>query len=361
MADEDEPDRPTKPGRWVKREGRWVRVEEEGRARAFDQGTRLYELPSGDVVREPMSEEELGPVPGEGGEAAEAEAGGGRFGGLFGRGGGEAGPEGEGEAGAEGEGPDGPRRRRGVLVAAVVAILILLVVGLVAAAVLDVADPLGLRGVLGTGDGGDGMNGDGPPPPPPEPDLFRYPVDWTTTNESDSFSGNAELNGPAGQDIPVANANITVVRVVLTWDDSGDDTGVSGTVVANDPDTFRLTVTPPDGEAESVEGANGDDGQGRLELNFTLASVPTVSSVTAETLDNATLALLQQAPVSTAGVGDWNVTVEFVGGGGTCQTNQDGDPIGPDCDNDFSVEFSWTWYEHAFGTPVKVEDGGGGS
>lgn len=354
--DEDAPDTPVEKGRWVKKEGRWVRADEEGRTRAFDEGTRYYELPSGEVVREPMGEEELGPRPGEDPDDEAGEEGG-RLGGIFGGRRGEEAEEGEppeGEEPGEGEDEEDEGPGRGILIAAVVIILILLIAGLVAAAFLDIADPLGLRDALGLGDGGDGDDGDGPPPPPPEPDRFRYPVTWGTSDGSQDLSGTATIDSSSSQDVPIADANVTMVSVILTWDDSGDGTG-SPPLVLNDPDTLRLTVTPPGGDPTSEEGTNAEGGQGQVSINISLATVPSIPSVVAESRANATRGLLQQAPPVTTALGDWNVTVEFVDGGSTCQ-QQGGQNVDIDCSQEFSVSFSWSWYEASLGQGVLIEE-----
>lgn len=338
-ADEpSEPPEPTKPGRWVKREGRWVRVSEDD-ARLYDEGTRHYELPSGEVVREPMTEEELGPAPGE----AEDE---GRFGGLFGRKG-----EGEPPEGEEGRAEDEPRRGRGILVAVVVIILILLIVGLVAAAVLDIADPLGLGDALGTDDGGDGTNGDGPPPPPPEPDEFRFPVTWATDNLTEERTGDRLSEGDtANVSIPITQSNVTSVRIVLTWDDSE-----GGATVGNDPDTFSVTVLGPTGINETQEATNDPDtNQGEIVFEFTFATAPTSpTEIVAESRANATRDLLEQQPPSLLGIGVWNITIEV--DAEVC-SRQDSTNVGTDCGNAWDLDFTWSWYEATLGEGVLIED-----
>lgn len=348
MAEDDE------PKKWEKKDGRWRRVSEDAEAREADEATRYFELPDGEVVREDLADEELAPDHAEAEPEPDEEPG--RFAGLLG--GGEE-PPGEPEPGEAEEPADEEERSRApAMVAGVVIIVLLLLMALLGAAIANIADPLGLRDQLGFGGDDDGppgaTNGDGNGGGGNQtPQMFVYPVTWSTSDDSATRSGSVS-DGDASNatSVTVADRNLTNVTVTLTWDDSEDDSGAGGQSL-NDPDTLRLTVESPDGDSDSAEAANGGDGQGQITLNFSLASIPSSpTEITSDSRANATSSLLSQQPPTMTGTGEWSITVEWVNGGNTCDPNLGS---GTDCSQDWDLSFEWSWYDATLGTGTPVE------
>lgn len=346
MAEDEE-----EPGKWKREEDGWTRSSEEPDPDASE-GSRYYELPDGSVVREHMSEEEVEETapPKEAAEPAEAEEEGGRFGGLFG---GEAeAPDEPGEPAEAAEAEDEDSGSRVPIIAAVVIILVLLLIGVVAAAVMNVADPLGLRDSLQLGDsgsdggdGGVGANGDdGGGSGNQTPEKFLWPVDWTTDTFEQTRSGNLSDGEETTEQIVVNQINVTRVTVILTWTD--DDQDPTGTTTSND--TFTLSILGPQGQTNEE-----DSDDGRIALSFNITTPPASTTVTAETKENATKKTRSQ--INLIGGGTWNVTISL--NAESCQMVGD-EQVG-DCSNDWDLAFEYEWYEAVIGDPQPIDDSDG--
>lgn len=364
------------PDDWEKKEGRWTRTS-SGTEAADSESTRYFELPSGEVVRGPPpegvpAEEVPPPEQTEAAEEAEKESPASRLGGLFGGGGEETE-----EADEPPEAPTPEHARaadepeetsRGLPVAAIVVVLLLLaVIGLVGAAFLDIADPLGIGPFLEVGDtdggttggttnGGGGDGGTGPPggnqtSTAPE---FIYPVNWTTTSNTVSESSESELSqgNSTTVEVPIDRFNVTGARLHVTWDDSGDQTGALPTSSSND--TMKATLQAPDGTSDTVEVQGPGGGTGHLNVTLALSALPsTPTQVKGNTTAEADAEVTARRPPVTATAGTWTVTLELVQAN-PCQQVQD--QQGPDCTSSWNFDLEYIWYGHSLGTPSPNPD-----
>lgn len=327
---------------WEGREGRWTRSSESSEGGG---GERYYELPDGEVVQgEPEGDVEAEPV-------EEDEEGG--LAGLFGGDDDDDEPDEEIEDDEEDDGSIVP------IVAGVVVLLLVLLVLLVGAAYLGIADPLGIGDSLG-GDGGDDGTGGGGDDDGDgdtnETQLFEWPVNWTISSNTLSNSSEEEMNQgeTLWANVTIARANITTATLRFQWDDSGDSTGDLDTGSNND--TFRVTITAPDGTEDTVEEQGAGGGKGFINITLDLASVPNATTVQAENESAAKQQVLTQYPTMNATTGTWAIKIELVEANPCVTAGGTADPDdGPDCSNSWQYDLEYSWYDHLLGEPTEVE------
>lgn len=331
---------------WEGDEGRWTRGSESSEGG----GERYYELPDGTVVEgEPPEDVDAEPV-----EPPEEEEGG--LSGLFG------GDDGDDEPDEEPDEPEDEDDDGSIvpIVVGVVVVLLVLLVLLVAAAFLNIADPLGIGDTLGGDggtDGGTGGNGNGGGGGGNDTQLFRYPVNWSESSFdiTGHASGRAEGGQPANtSSFSVSRTNLLEVTFTVRYNDS-DTVGVDvgGMTNQNDGDTLQLNVTSPANETLTADA--GDDPAANSDIavsvTFDIATIPTSpTEIEAMSRSNATQQLMAEQPPSTDGTGTYGIEVWFASGGNSCVENSAGD-----CDEDWTLDVSYSWYESTLGQGVEVE------
>lgn len=119
--------------------------------------------------------------------------------------------------------------------------------------------------------------------------------------------------------VDIAQQNLTAVEFLVTWQDDAN----------TDPDTFRVTVTGPDGQNATGEGSDG------------AAGIPVRVSPIA-TIPNAA-----NAPATTAGSGTWTISVELVNVGQVGGLPLPGQIPVSDQGNAWDLSTALTYFERA--------------
>lgn len=345
---------------WDEDDGKWTKRSKDADAQDQD-STRYFELPSGEVVEgEPPDDVPAEPVEPPEEDEDDEDEGLGLFGGEDDEP--EEEPPEDEEEPPEDEEED---RKAPLIVGALVVILLIGLIALVALAVLNVTDPLGLGDALGTGSSGDGTpgatdgngnGGSGDGGGNETPTMFSYPVNWNTFNNSVSESSEEEVNEgeTVWANVTIARANITDATLQFEWDDSGDATGDLGTGSNND--TFKVTLTAPDGTEDSVEQEGAGGGQGNIEITLDLASVPDGTTVEAQNESAAQQQVQTEFPTDNTTAGTWEVKIELVSADPCVTTGGTADPDdGPDCSNSWDYTLDYSWYEAELGEGTEVE------
>ena len=122
----------------------------------------------------------------------------------------------------------------------------------------------------------------------------------------DDMTGTAPLSGSGteGQEevktVVVDDMNVFEVQVVVTWVDEADTARHT-----NQPDSFEVVVTAPDGREARGQGSNQHGDTGIIEIDLT-------RNVTKEALDNKEL---KKKTKETTWTGEWNVTITLTQAG----------------------------------------------
>jgi len=122
----------------------------------------------------------------------------------------------------------------------------------------------------------------------------------------DDMAGTAPLSGSAseGQEdvkpIVIDDMNVYEVQVVVTWVDEADTARHT-----NQPDSFEVVVTAPDGREARGSGTNQHGDVGMIEIDLT-------RNITKEALDNKEL---KKKTKETTWTGDWNLTITLTQAG----------------------------------------------
>lgn len=126
-----------------------------------------------------------------------------------------------------------------------------------------------------------------------ETQLTRYEVSWPTTSQDGPTTEDYTAeNETTTVELDLPSRNLSQIRVTLTWTDDNTTAGQS-----TQPDELELVLESPNGEtSDPVRAANPQGGEGQLEANLTLASLPNASTVDAEDRSQARRQALQQAP-----------------------------------------------------------------
>jgi len=144
-------------------------------------------------------------------------------------------------------------------------------------------------------------------------------------------SGQSQEGAPSPQKVPIGDDNVFTVVAVLTWTDEANTARHT-----NQPDTFELQVTAPDGRTSKGSASNEIGKEGVVEVALG-------RNITQEVQSNKAL---KQKTVDPTWTGDWNITV-------TCTTAGDQTPnYGPgflpfrttaDTGNAWKLSVNWTF------------------
>lgn len=158
----------------------------------------------------------------------------------------------------------------------------------------------------------------------------RFDVQWSTaTMDGPTVEGETQEGESTDETVELTTANITEVSFTLSW---SDDVG--------DPDTFRITVTSPDGSL--MNSTEGDSGEIRVAFPG-VNDLPPEKTVLADSEEDARAQLADQH-TKTLGQGEWQVTIELVEAGDFDPTGQ-GPPLQEDTGNSWELTTRVTAYE----------------
>lgn len=125
-----------------------------------------------------------------------------------------------------------------------------------------------------------------------------------------SKTGTANVGTPVVETFKIAQGNLTKITFTLVWTDESTPN--------NQPDTFTLKVEPPNGTTieaqESDPVANGAGAPGEIALTFTIGTLPSATTVSADTASQAQDRAMSQSARS-LGLGDWKITVTLTQAG----------------------------------------------
>jgi hypothetical protein len=184
----------------------------------------------------------------------------------------------------------------------------------------DSIKAMSLADAIAGGGGGGGGNGKDP---------FAKFKD--ATGQAPLTGSSQEKTAGAPQKVPIGDKNVFQVVAVLTWTDEANTARHT-----NQPDTFDLQVTAPDGRT-SKGSASNEIGK-EVVIEVVLAR-----NITQEVLSNKALKQKTQDPTWT---GDWNITVACTNAGD--QTPNYGPGFIPmrttaDTGNGWKLSVNWTF------------------
>lgn len=184
----------------------------------------------------------------------------------------------------------------------------------------DSIKAMSLVDAIAGGGGGGGGNGKDP--------FAKFKE---ATGQAPLTGSSQEKTAGAPQKVPIGDNNVFQVVAVLTWTDEANTARHT-----NQPDTFDLQVTAPDGRTSKGTASNEIGKEGVIEVVL-------ARNITQESQANKALKQKTQDPTWT---GDWNITVACTNAGD--QTPNYGPGVIPmrttaDTGNGWKLSVNWTF------------------